>query len=163
MIRIITTFMGTGLLPRAPGTWGSLAALPFGWLLHGLGSYILLTVAIIVTFFVGLWATKEHTKDSDDHDPSIIVIDEVVGVWIALLPLSFGMWYVGSDPWVFPYPGWVSAFLLFRLFDIWKPWPVSVADRMHTPLGVMLDDVVAGIMAAIGGIILAIIGHMVLL
>ncbi len=160
MIRIITSFFGSGLLPRAPGTWGSLAAIPAAWVLHGLGGPVLLGVAAVVVFFVGWWATKEFTKTHDDHDPSEVVIDEVAGMFIALFPLSAGMMMVGADPWVFPYPGWIAGFLAFRLFDIWKPFPVSWADNMHTPLGVMLDDVIAGFIA--GGVVvgLALIVHM---
>lgn len=162
MIRIITTFFGAGLLPKAPGTWGSLVALPIGWLLHGLGGPFLLAVAAIFAFVLGLWATKIETQGSDDHDPSSIVIDEVVGIWIALLPLSLGMWMNDQPQWLFPYPGWITAFLAFRLFDIWKPWPVGWADRMHTPMGVMLDDVIAGIMAAIVVVLAAGFYHAVL-
>lgn len=161
MIRLITSFFGAGLLPKAPGTWGSLAAIPAAWALHGLGGPILLAIATIALFALGWWATAEFTKGSDDHDPSEIVIDEVVGMFIALFPLSAGMYMVGAEPWVFPYPGWVAAFLAFRLFDIWKPWPISWADNKETALGVMLDDVLAGMIA--GGVViaLALIAHMV--
>lgn len=155
MIRIITTFFGAGLLPKAPGTWGSLAALPLGWVLHGLGGPPMLMGAIIIVFFIGLLATHIETRGSEDHDPSSIVIDEVVGMWLALLPLSVGMWMAQEPPWVFPYPGWITAFIAFRFFDIWKPWPVSWADNMHTPLGVMLDDVLAGMLAGGAVIVLA--------
>ena len=148
MISIITTFFGAGLLPKAPGTWGSLAALPVGWVLHGLGGFPLLVVATALAFVVGLWATTVETRGQEDHDPSSIVIDEVVGIWIALMPLSAGMWFTDQPTWLFPYPGWIAAFLFFRLFDIWKPWIVGWADRMHTPMGVMLDDVLAGVLAA---------------
>ena len=78
-----------------------------------------------------------------------MVIDEVVGQWIALWPLSAGLWLGGAEPWLFPWPGWVAAFVLFRLFDIWKPGPVGWADRLHSPMGVMLDDVIAGVLAAL--------------
>ncbi|HSF91681.1 MAG TPA: phosphatidylglycerophosphatase A [Paracoccaceae bacterium] len=163
MIRLITTFFGAGLLPKAPGTWGSLAAIPVAYVLHGLGSFPLLAVATVGVFLLGWWATTIQTRGSDDHDPSSIVIDEVAGIWIALWPLSYGMAHVGAEPWVFPYPGWIGAFLAFRLFDIWKPWPVSWADNKHTALGVMLDDVVAGIMAAILVMIAAVLWHVVIL
>ena len=149
MTRIITTFFGAGLLPRAPGTCGTLAALPVGWILHGLGGFPLLLIATVFVFALGWWATKVETQGKDDHDPSSIVIDEVVGIWIALMPLSAGMWFSDQPQWLFPYPGWIAAFIFFRLFDIWKPWIVGWADRMHTPLGVMLDDVLAGILAAV--------------
>jgi phosphatidylglycerophosphatase A len=147
--RLISTFFGAGLIRPAPGTWGSLAALPVGYALHVLGGFPMLAAATLVVFFVGWWATALHTSDIGTPDPSEIVIDEVVGMWIALWPLSFGLWHAGVDPTIFPYPGWIGGFVMFRLFDIWKPWPVSWADRRHTPLGVMLDDVIAGIMAAL--------------
>ncbi len=149
MSRMITTFFGAGLAPVAPGTFGSLAALPTGYGLHVLGGPVLLSLGVVLAFFVGLWATKVETAGKDDHDPSEIVIDEVAGQWIALMPLSIGLSMAGAAPHVFPWPGWVGAFVMFRLFDIWKPWPVSWADRKETPVGVMLDDVLAGVMAAI--------------
>ena len=163
MISIITTFFGAGLLPKAPGTWGSLAALPVGWVLHGLGGFPLLVVATALAFVVGLWATTVETRGQEDHDPSSIVIDEVVGIWIALMPLSAGMWFTDQPTWLFPYPGWIAAFLFFRLFDIWKPWIVGWADRMHTPMGVMLDDVLAGVLAAVAVTALAGFVHGVLM
>ena len=149
MSRLIATWFGVGRLRPAPGTWGSAAALPLGFVLHGLGGFPLVAVATIVIFAVGWWATAAATRGQDDHDPSEIVIDEVAGQLIAPWPLSAGLWFAGQPAWVFPYPGWVGAFLMFRLFDIWKPGPVGWADRLHTPLGVMLDDVIAGLMAAV--------------
>ena len=149
MTRLIATFCYVGLIRPAPGTWGSLAALPLAWLLHWAGGFPLLLVASVAVFALGYWATKVETAAGGDPDPSEIVIDEVVGQWIALFPLSAGLWFAGAAPHVFPWPGWVGGFLLFRLFDIWKPWPVSWADGLHGPMGVMLDDVLAGIMAAI--------------
>ncbi|MCV6596370.1 MAG: phosphatidylglycerophosphatase A [Mangrovicoccus sp.] len=150
LTRAIATFGGAGLLPRAPGTWGSLAALPFGYLLHGLGGFPLLAAATALALFIGWWAADAEETATGNHDAGEIVIDEVVGIWIALWPLSLGLGHAGIDPWVFPWPGWVSAFVLFRLFDIWKPGPVGWADRRPGALGVMLDDVIAGILAAIG-------------
>lgn len=159
MNRLIATFFYSGLSPKAPGTIGSLAALPFGWLIHGLTGFPGLLIATILVFFLGWWATANVTRGQQDHDPGEIVIDEVVGQWIALFPLSYGLWQSGAAPWLFPYPGWIAAFVFFRLFDIWKPWPVSWADRKNTALGVMLDDVLAGIMAAIVVALLAGIAH----
>ena len=149
MTRLIATFGYVGLFRPGPGTWGSLAALPFAWLLHWAGGFPLLLISTVAVFALGYWATKVETATGGDPDPSEIVIDEVAGQWIALFPLSAGLWFAGAAPHVFPWPGWVAGFLLFRLFDIWKPWPVSWADGLHGPMGVMLDDVLAGIMAAI--------------
>jgi phosphatidylglycerophosphatase A len=98
------------------------------------------------------------TEGSDDHDPSEIVIDELVGQWIALMPLSFAAW--NSDiPIHVMWPGWIAAFALFRLFDIWKPWIIGWADKRGDALGVMLDDVIAGVFAAIGVIVMAGVTH----
>lgn len=159
MMKFIATFFYVGLIPFAPGTFGSLAAIPFAYGLHWLGGFPLLGVATIGVFAIGLYATGIVTAGSLDHDPSSIVIDEVAGQWIALWPLSAGLWFASVAPQVFPWPGWVGAFVLFRLFDIWKPWPVSWADNMSTPMGVMLDDVIAGVMAAIVVSIAAFISH----
>ena len=149
MSKLIATFFYVGLLRPAPGTWGSAAAIPVGYLIHVFGGFPALMAATLGVFFIGWWATIQETRGKDNHDPSEIVIDEVAGQWIALLPLSFGMWHAGMDPWLFPYPGWIGAFLMFRLFDIWKPGPVGWADRKETAFGVMFDDVIAGVMAAI--------------
>ncbi len=161
--RLIATFFGAGLLKPAPGTWGSLAALPVGYLLHGIGGFPLLALATFAVFGIGWWATALETRGRADHDPSEIVIDEVAGQWVALWPLSLGLWHAGAEPWLFPYPGWIGAFAMFRLFDIWKPWPVSWADRKSTPLGVMLDDILAGFLAAIAVALAAAFSHGVLM
>jgi phosphatidylglycerophosphatase A len=147
--RLVATFGGVGLLRPASGTWGSAAAIPVAWALHWAGGFPLLAIATALVFGLGWWATADQTRGRADHDPSEIVIDEVVGQWIALYPLSLGLWLGGAAPHVFPWPGWVGAFLMFRLFDIWKPGPVGWADRRNDALGVMLDDVLAGILAAL--------------
>ena len=159
MTRFIATFGYVGMLPVAAGTWGSLAALPTGYLLHRLGGFPLLALAAAAAYALGYWASKVETFEQDDLDPTHIVIDEVVGQWIALLPLSAGLWLAGAPPALFPWPGWVAAFLLFRLFDIWKPWPVSWADHRQGPTGVMLDDVLAGLMAGVVVTLMAGIAH----
>lgn len=156
MSKIIATFFYAGYLRPAPGTWGSLAALPFAVLLHAVGGFPLLLMASIVVFFAGWWATAEVTRGQADHDPGMVVVDEVVGQWITLMPLSFVLWSHGSEVTILPWPGLVGGFFLFRLFDIWKPWPVRWADQKSTPFGVMFDDVLAGIMAAI---VLAVAGY----
>ena len=158
LAKIIGTVCGVGYVRPAPGTWGSLVALPWAWVLHVLGGFPLLVLAVVVGFAKGWWATLQMTRDSDDHDPSEIVIDEVIGQWIALLPLSYSAWTMSLDV-TRLWPGWIAAFVLFRLFDIWKPWLVGWADRRGDALGVMLDDVIAGIFAAIGVILLAAIAH----
>lgn len=157
MSKLLATWFYAGLLRPAPGTWGSLAALPFAVLLHAVGGFIALLGATVVIFFIGWWATTEVTRGQADHDPGMVVIDEVVGQWITLMPPSFALWSHGSTVTILPWPGLVGGFLLFRLFDILKPWPVNWADRKSTPFGVMFDDVLAGIMAAC---VLAVAGYL---
>lgn len=159
MTRLIATFFYVGLLRPGPGTWGTAAAIPVAWVIHGLGSFPALVLATAAVFALGWWATERETAGKADQDPSEIVIDEVAGVWVALWPLSFGMWHIGADPWLFPYPGWIGAFIMFRIFDIWKPGPVGWADRKKGPMGVMLDDVIAGLMAAVVVMAAAAISH----
>ena len=162
MSRVVATFFGVGLLPWAPGTWGSAAAIPVAWVLHGLGGFPALLLAALAVTLIGWAATAAATRGKADHDPSEVVIDEVAGMFFALLPLSYGLWQAGAEPWAFPWPGWVAAFVLFRLFDITKPGPVGWADRRCGALGVMLDDVIAGVMAAVGVALLAALAHGVL-
>jgi len=160
--RFIGTVGGVGHLRPAPGTWGSAAALPLGWALHVLGGFPVLLFALAILFALGWWATRQMTAGQSDHDPSEIVVDEVVGQWIALAPLSYAAWDRGLDILVM-WPGWIAAFVLFRLFDIWKPLWIGAADRRGDALGVMLDDVIAGVFAAIGVLALAALAHGVLI
>ena len=158
LARLIGSFGGVGFLRPAPGTWGSLAALPVAWLLHVLGGFPLLVTATLVVCVAGWWATAVWTRGQSEKDPGQIVIDEVAGQWIALLPLSWPSWQMGLDI-TRLWPGWIAAFVLFRAFDILKPGPIGWADRRGGALGVMLDDVIAGAFAAIGVVLLAGLGH----
>ncbi|SHE76879.1 phosphatidylglycerophosphatase A [Litoreibacter ascidiaceicola] len=142
------TFFYVGLLRPAPGTWGSAAAVIAAWGIVEWRGYTALAALTVIMFVLGWYVTALETKGKDDHDPSEIVIDEVVGQWIALLPLAVGLSHSGASFWTL-WPGVVTAFIAFRLFDIWKPGPVGWADRKEGPLGVMLDDVIAGLLAAI--------------
>lgn len=160
--RLIATFGGVGLIRPAPGTWGSAAALPLGWVLHGLGGFPLLALATLAVAALGWWAARAEEAATGSHDESAIVIDEVAGQWIALWPLSLGLNHAGVDPWLFPWPGWLGAFLAFRLFDIWKPGPIGWADRQPGATGVMLDDLIAGVAAALTVAVAAFIAHGVL-
>ena len=146
-MRLITTFGYVGTLPKAPGTWGSLIALPFGYLLHLIGHAPLVVAVTVLLFPVGVWAINQDPRAAED-DPGEIVIDEVVGQLIALWPLSIPLWLMDLPSNVFPWPGVLAGFVLFRLFDIWKPWPIRLADRPGA-LWIMLDDVAAGVVAAI--------------
>lgn len=162
MSRLIGTFFYVGYMRPAPGTWGSLTALPVGYLIIVLGGWPALVLGIAASYMAGLWATRVMTTGQSDHDPSEIVIDEVAGQWVALLPVGYGAQMMGIDPWRL-WPGWVAAFLLFRLFDITKPWLVGWADARDDAVGVMLDDIIAGAFAAIGVIVLAAFYHVVLM
>lgn len=161
LAQLTGTFFGTGYLKPAPGTWGSLAALPAAYGLHQLGGFPLLALATVLVSGAGYWATAEMTRGQENHDPSEIVIDEVAGQWLAIWAISYPAWshdIAISALW----PGWISAFVLFRLFDIWKPGPVGWADQKQGPMGVMLDDIIAGVLAAIGVAALAGFSHGVL-
>jgi len=133
---LLATWFGAGYLPKVPGTWGSAAALPFAWLLLDTGGMSLLLISAVAVFFVGIWAANDYSRRSGIHDPGPVVIDEVAGQWLVLaaVPMSFSWFLIG--------------FGLFRLFDILKPWPVSVMDReIKGGLGVMLDDIGAAMYA----------------
>ncbi len=158
MSRIVATFFYTGLLKPAPGTWGSLAALPVFYALHVVGGPLLAAMAILGAIALGFWATGIETRRLGDADPSEVVIDEVAGQWIALMPLSLGAAHVGVGIGAL-WPGWIAAFALFRLFDIWKPGPVGWIDARGDVAGVMLDDVLAGVFAALGVVALAAVAH----
>lgn len=157
---MITTVMGVGYLRPAPGTWGSAAALPWAWLLHIIGGPVLLLVAIVIGTIKAFWAIPREVS-GDHEDPSEIVVDELIGQWIALLPVSVGAAHAGVSVTAL-WPGVLAAFVLFRLFDIWKPGLVGWADRKGGAFGIMLDDIIAGVFAAIGVGVLAWLSHGVL-
>lgn len=159
--QFVSTFGGVGYLRPAPGTWGSLATVPFTWAIYQLGGLVSVIAVLILVIALGTWATLEATRGTDDHDPSEIVIDEVAGQMIALLAGIIPAWSMGL-PLLTLWPAWVAGFVLFRVFDIWKPGPVGWADRRGDAWGVMLDDLIAGGFAAVGVVILAGISHGVL-
>ncbi|MDO5658339.1 MAG: phosphatidylglycerophosphatase A [Paracoccus sp. (in: a-proteobacteria)] len=156
-------WFGAGLLRPAPGTWGSAVAVLIGVLIHRLGHFPLLAAATVAVTAAGFWAVRVHTAGMADPDRSEIVIDEVAGMWIALCFPSLGFMLAGLPASSFPYPGWLAAFLFFRLFDIWKPWIVGRADRRGDAAGVMLDDIYAGLMAGVATMAAAALSHLVLM
>jgi phosphatidylglycerophosphatase A len=156
--RLIATCFGIGKLPEAPGTWASAAAIPLAFGLHATGGFRALGLATVALMLLGYWATARYLAGRSD-DPPEVVIDEVVGMLIALWPLSIGLSHAGAAWHVWPWPGWVLGFLLFRFFDIVKPPPVNWANRVPGPLGVMLDDIVAGALTASITVVAAGVAH----
>ena len=137
----LATFFGIGRIPLASGTVASAAALLLGVLLVPLGWQAIAAVAV-VTAAVGVWACDRHACALGVCDPSECVLDEVAGQWIALIPVAF---YARPFDWR-PY---ALSFVLFRLFDVAKPWPLTAAERLPGGWGVMADDVVAGLLTAV--------------
>lgn len=149
--RIIATWFGSGLLPKVPGTWGSLAAVPFAYLISvytGPYAFIFATVAL---FLIGIRVSNSVEKSARKKDPGFIVVDEVVGQWITLFPLPFLHKCINDESFFYFLISIIAtAFLAFRIFDIWKPWPIRHLEKsIPGGLGIMLDDVIAGIYALI--------------
>jgi phosphatidylglycerophosphatase A len=157
MTRLIATFGGIGLLRPAPGTWGSLAGLALGVVLHMAGGFLLLLLATFAVTGIGWWAVAAEIGDSAE-DPSEFVVDEVAGQFVALWPVSAGASFAGADILAL-YPGLIVAFLAFRAFDILKPGPVGWADRQHGAIGIMADDLIAGWLAGMVVALLAVVAH----
>lgn len=138
---------GSGLTPKAQGTFGSLAAI-VPWLLLRDLSVPAWLVIIALSFALGVWACEVAGRILGVADHRSLVWDEFVGQWIALLPALLAPWWAV-----------LGGFVLFRLFDVWKPWPIAWFDRrVKGGFGVMLDDVIAGIFA---GVVLLSILHFV--
>ena len=158
MSAAIATIFGLGYLRPAPGTWGSLFALILAILLVEIFGIIGFLFALLSISAFGWWATSVYLKQIKTKDPSEVVIDELVGQWIAVLPIVISAFYFKLEPFDL-WPGWISSFLFFRLFDILKPSLIGWADEKNGALGVMLDDIFAGIAAAICTITLALLYH----
>ena len=134
---LIATGFYSGYLPKAPGTWGSLVGVLLVFLLHALSLQIYLSV-IAGLFIVGSFVAGEAEKILDNRDPGVVVIDEIVGMLITMIAVPVTPLTI------------VLGFILFRVFDIAKPFPVNFFDQhFHGGLGIMLDDVVAGIYSLI--------------
>jgi len=128
----LATCFKIGHLPIAPGTWGSLAAVIGWWLWLQYLDPLVFIVLIITIFIIGVFATNIIIDHTGEKDPSRIVIDEVAGQWLGLLVLPDGVLYIAA------------AFILFRLLDIIKPWPIWQLEKFPKGWGVMLDDMLAG-------------------
>ena len=136
---LLATWFGAGFMPKAPGTWGSLAALPFAWAIAAAGGQLALLVGAVLTFGVGWWASNAYLQNFGGEDPDPVVIDEVAGQWLTLAAVT-------PDPVLF-----FIGFGLFRLADIHKPWPVNWADqKVKGGAGIMLDDMLAALYAGAG-------------
>ena len=138
MARLIASWFGSGFLPGAPGTWGSLAALPFAWLIVAYAGTWPLLAAANLLFFIGWIAAHFAIRGDSDHDPGWIVIDEVVGQWITLVRAAA------------QYLRLCDRLRAVSVFDIWKPWPIrTVERRCGGGFGIMIDDVLAAVYALI--------------
>lgn len=139
-VHLLAFGLGSGLAPRAPGTFGTLAALPFWWLLlQGVPTLPYLGV-LIAGFALGVVICELTSRDLGVHDHGGIVWDEWIGVWITLLWLPQGQGFWADAAWL------AAAFAVFRFFDIVKPWPIRWLDtRVAGGFGIMIDDVIAGL------------------
>lgn len=134
-IYFIAFGFGSGLMPIAPGTWGTLAAIPVYLLLINTHWTMYLTLTVLA-FILGIWVSDKVSKELGLHDYNGIVWDEVVGYLLTMFLAPHGFSWM------------LTGFLLFRIFDVWKPFPISFVDRkIHGGLGIMLDDVVAAVPA----------------
>jgi phosphatidylglycerophosphatase A len=133
----IATGFGAGYLPKAPGTWGSLLALPLHFFLRQLAPAPY-AFALTAIFFIAVIAAGQAEKILDRKDPGVVVIDEVIGMLITLIGAP-------NNPLI-----WLAGFLLFRFFDIFKPYPIRLIDqRLNGGMGIVLDDVLAGVYSLI--------------
>ena len=162
MNTLITTFFYIGRMTPAPGTWASIMALLAGYLIYATGGFLALLATTIIIFMIGWAAISIEIRDKKGHDPSAIVIDVVVGQWVALLPVFYVMEQLELGRWIFPYSVFMFILLAFRLFDIWKPGPVGWANRMGTPLGAMLDNIIAGLMVVTIELVFALFAYIII-
>ncbi len=148
--RVLATWFYCGYAPKAPGTAGSLAALAIAWLLHEYAGVPPLGFAILALALLGpaIWAADVTARQTGLKDPQIVVVDEVVGQWIAIAGASFGKvgldWHASLN-----WKALCAAFVLFRAFDMWKPPPVRQLEKIRGGAGIVLDDVMAGVYAAL--------------
>lgn len=137
-IHLLAFGLGSGCAPKAPGTFGTLAAIPFWWLLLQDVPLIPYICVLIAGFAFGVYLCEQTSKDLGVHDHGGIVWDEWIGLWITYLALPSGIEWI------------IIGFALFRFFDIIKPWPIKWLDqKVHGGFGIMIDDVLAGVFALI--------------
>jgi phosphatidylglycerophosphatase A len=132
---VLAVWFGCGHLPVAPGTWGTLGAIPLYLAVRPLGLGAVAATAALVTL-VGLWAAGDVERRLGGKDPQIVCIDEVAGVFVT--------WLAAPSTW----RGLIAGVVLFRIFDQLKPWPARAAERLGGGAGIVLDDVAAGVWGA---------------
>lgn len=130
----LATWFYCGKFPKAPGTMGALGGLLVAWMVP-ISPWVLSALFLAP----GIWAAGAHAKSTKRKDPQDVVIDEVLGQWIVLAAA------VHTKTW----QAWLLAFVLFRLFDIYKPWPIRQVETLPRGYGIVLDDVVAGLFGAV--------------
>jgi len=134
---LLATGFGSGLSPIMPGTAGSIAAIPFWWLMTLLPLQ-LYSLLVLIGISVGVYLCHRTARDMGVHDHGSIVWDEFIGMWITLMAIPAMSWQ-----WV------LASFVIFRIFDMWKPWPIRWFDRnVHGGMGIMVDDIIAGVISA---------------
>ncbi len=138
--KLVATWFGCGYTPVAPGTVGSLAALAIAWLLVRYAAWqpFWFAALVVVSTAPAIWAADVTARALQKKDPGLVVVDEVLGQWVAL---------AGARP--LNAKSWVGAFVLFRLFDIWKPVPVRNLEKLPGGAGIVADDLMAGLYAAL--------------
>ena len=150
MVKLYVSLFGLGFVPFASGTIGSLAGIVLWFTLKEIISPWTMILAIVLIFLLS-WAITEIylKKGNKEHDPSEIIIDEVIGQWVSLTPLLY--FESTEDPVINNqfYVLVLTSFLLFRFFDIFKPWPISIIDRQKNSFSVLFDDVLAGLLTSI--------------
>ncbi len=136
----LATWFGCGYFPWGPGTAGSLAAVLIAAALHSWFGVGRSGLAVLVLVFVlpGIWASTRTARILNTEDPGLVVVDEVLGQWLTLLGASTLNWKT-----------FLAGFLLFRLFDIWKPWPIRRLENLPEGTGIVVDDLGAGVYGAI--------------
>jgi phosphatidylglycerophosphatase A len=140
LARLISTWFYCGYFPVAPGTVGTLAALVIAWALHRYEDFPPLAFALLALLLTapGIWAAGVTAKTEGREDPQIVVVDEVIGEWLTIAGATTLNWR-----------SWLLAFALFRIFDIWKPFPIRRLEKWPGGLGIVADDALAGIYGAI--------------
>ena len=152
--KLISSFFYVGFIRPAPGTWGSIVGIILAYILLKTITFMTFCLLLLFVILIGFWGTKKYIgKNSEKSDPAEVVVDEVIGQWIAVLPIGYlmkidgflteGLWFI-----------WLWSFVSFRFFDIVKLGLIGWADNLNGALGVLLDDIIAGIAAGLTVVVL---------